>query len=266
MSDTLIVHWDFDPILLSIGSFSIHWYGLLFALAFIAGYHIMQLITKAEGRTDLDLDTLLYYIMGGTIVGARLAHCLFYDPTYYLSHPLDIFKIWEGGLASHGGAVGLILALYFYAKRYDVSFLWLTDRIAIPSALGGAMVRLANFLNSEIVGNPTHSNWGVIFEKVDELPRHPVQLYESFAYIMIFAWLVKVYLRYGKNTPYGLLTGMFLTSVFSVRFILEFFKTPQAAYEAGNFISVGQWLSIPFIIVGIVLIQRAKRAPAMNIL
>ena len=128
------------------------------------------------------------------------------------------------------------------------------------------MVRLANFLNSEIVGNPTHSNWGVIFEKVDELPRHPVQLYESFAYIMIFAWLVKVYLRYGKNTPYGLLTGMFLTSVFSVRFILEFFKTPQAAYEAGNFISVGQWLSIPFIIVGIVLIQRAKRAPALNIL
>ncbi|QLQ33683.1 MAG: prolipoprotein diacylglyceryl transferase [Candidatus Thiothrix singaporensis] len=257
-----IFHWQFDPILVSIGGISVHWYGVLFATAFMSGYWIVQRICRDEGQTQLDLDNLLFYIMGGTILGARLAHCLIYDPEFYLTHPLNILKIWEGGLASHGGAVGLLLGLWLYARALPLpSLLWLTDRIAIPSALGGMLVRCANFLNSEIVGNPTNGSWGVVFEAVDELPRHPVQLYEAAAYLLIFLSLLAVYRRYGKNTPHGLLTGIFFASVFAARFVLEYFKTPQAAYEEGFSISVGQWLSVPFCVAGLGLIAYALRSP-----
>jgi prolipoprotein diacylglyceryl transferase len=216
-------------------------------------------MTKREGRTDVDLDNLLFYIMGGIIIGARLVHCLIYEPERYLPHPLDIFKIWEGGLASHGGVIGLLIAMGIYIHRNPVNLLWLLDRIAVPSALGGAFVRIGNFLNSEIVGNPTDGSWGVIFEAVDQIPRHPVQLYESASYFIIFAILLTVYKRFGKYTPYGLLTGLFFALVFTARFILEIFKTPQAEYEAGFAITVGQWLSVPFILIGIALIVYALR-------
>ncbi len=257
-----ILHWQFDPILLAVGGISIHWYGVLFAAAFMAGYWIVMRICQYEGQTHLDLDNLLFYIMGGTIIGARLAHCLIYDPGFYLSHPLSILKIWEGGLASHGGVVGLLLALWLYARRYRLpSLLWLTDRIAIPAALGGMLVRCANFLNSEIVGNPTNGDLGVVFVAVDNLPRHPVQLYEAATYLLIFLVLLAIYQRAGKNTPHGLLTGIFLASVFLARFLLEYFKTPQAAYETGFTVSVGQWLSVPFCMIGLGLVAYAVRSP-----
>lgn len=255
-----ILHWQFDPILLSAGSISIHWYGVLFASAFMAGYWVIMRICRYEGQTQLDLDNLLFYIMGGTIIGARLAHCLIYDPGFYLSHPLSILKIWEGGLASHGGAVGLLVALWLYARRYRLpSLLWLIDRIAIPAALGGMLVRCANFLNSEIVGNPTNGEWGVVFMAVDNLPRHPVQLYEAATYLLIFLVLLAIYRRGGKNTPHGLLTGIFFASVFLARFALEYFKTPQATYETGFTVSVGQWLSVPFFMIGLGLVAYALR-------
>ena len=251
--------WNADPIAVSIGPLSIHWYGLLFAAAFIAGLRIMGRMFAREGRDKNDLDSLLGFVVIGALVGARLGHCLLYDPVYYLSNPLDILKIWEGGLASHGGVIGILLAVWAFARKGKYPFWWLLDRIAVPAALGGAFIRIGNFMNSEIVGMPTIASWAVIFERVDDLPRHPVQLYEAAAYLMIFAVLYSAWRAPGVRSRQGLLAGNFLVLVFAARLVLEFFKTPQAAYEAGYFLTVGQWLSIPCILTGLWLVARAGR-------
>jgi phosphatidylglycerol:prolipoprotein diacylglycerol transferase len=192
-----------------------------------------------------------------------LVHCLFYEPGYYLSHPLAILRIWEGGLASHGGALGMLLALWFGARTAQprLPFLWLIDRVSMPAALGAVFVRVANFLNSEIVGIPTSGRWGVVFESIDALPRHPAQLYEAIAYALIFAVLLTIYRRSGKRTPEGLLFGVLMALVFSARIVVEFFKTPQAAYEAAQLFTVGQYLSLPFVMLGVVMMVRAIRRP-----
>lgn len=251
--------WNADPIAVSIGPLSIHWYGLFFAAAFIAGLQIMSRMFVLEGRDKSDLDSLLGFVVVGILVGARLGHCLLYDPAYYLSNPLDILKIWEGGLASHGGVIGILLAVWAFARTRTYPFWWLLDRIAAPAALGGAFIRIGNFMNSEIVGVPTIVPWAVIFERVDDLPRHPVQLYEAAAYLMIFAVLYSAWRAPGVRSRQGLLAGNFLVLVFAARLVLEFFKTPQAAYEAGFFLTVGQWLSIPCILAGLWLVARAGR-------
>ena len=251
--------WNADPIAVTIGPLSIHWYGLLFAAAFIVGLQIMSRMFVREGRDKNDLDSLLGFVVIGALVGARLGHCLLYDPNYYLSKPLEILKIWEGGLASHGGVVGTLLAVWAFARTRTYPFLWLLDRIAVPAALGGAFIRLGNFMNSEIVGMPTIAPWAVIFERVDPLPRHPVQLYESAAYVLIFVLLFLAY-RVGEvRGRQGLLSGLFLILVFAARFALEFFKTPQAVYEQDYFLTVGQWLSVPCILGGMWLLVRACR-------
>lgn len=253
-----VFHWHPDPVLFSIGPLAVRWYGLFFATAFLVGYWIMAKMYTREGRDPSSIDTLLAYMMIGTIVGARLGHIIFYDPQYYLTHPLDIVKVWEGGLASHGGAAGILIALWLYTRRPGrPSYLWLLDHVAIPTALGGFFIRMGNFFNSEIVGTPTSGWWAVIFDRVDSIPRHPVQLYEAFAYLFIFFVMVLVYVRQPKVHRDGLLLGLFFTLVFSARFLLEFVKTPQAAYEAGFALTVGQLLSIPFILVGIALMARA---------
>ena len=249
--------WNADPIAVSIGPLSIHWYGLLFAAAFIAGLQIMGRMFAREGRDNSDLDPLLGHVVVGALVGARLGHCLLYDPAYYLANPLDILKIWEGGLASHGGVVGILVAVGVFARGRGISFWWLLDRIAVPAALGGAFIRMGNFMNSEIVGMPTIASWAVIFNRVDDLPRHPVQLYEAAAYLVIFAILYAAWRVDGARVRQGLLSGLFLALVFTARFALEFFKTPQAAYEAGSFLTVGQWLSVPCILAGLWLVVRA---------
>lgn len=251
--------WNADPIAVSIGPLSIHWYGLLFAAAFIAGLQIMARMFVREGRDKNDLDSLLGVVVIGALVGARLGHCLLYDPAYYLSNPLDILKIWEGGLASHGGVVGILLGVWVYARTRNYPFLWLLDRIAVPAALGGAFIRVGNFMNSEIVGMPTIVSWAVIFERLDPLPRHPVQLYEAAAYLLIFAILFMAYQREGLRRRQGLLAGIFLVLVFAARFVLEFYKMPQAAYEYGQFLTVGQWLSVPCVLAGFWLLFRARR-------
>lgn len=251
--------WNADPIAVGIGPLSIHWYGLLFATAFIAGMGLMGRMFVREGRTRDDLDSLLGFVVVGALVGARLGHCLLYDPAYYLSNPIDILKIWEGGLASHGGVAGILVAVWAYARSSRYPFLWLLDRIAVPAALGGAFIRIGNFMNSEIVGMPTIVPWAVIFARVDDLPRHPVQLYEAAAYLMIFAVLYSAWRAPGVRSRQGLLAGNFLVLVFAARLVLEFFKTPQAAYEAGFFLTVGQWLSVPCILAGLWLAVRAGR-------
>lgn len=252
----MLFHWSFDPVFLTLGPLSIHWYGVLFVSAFLAGQVILGRIFVAEGLPREYVDRMLLQVLIGTVLGARLVHCLAYDPGFYMNNPLEILKIWKGGLASHGGAVGLLLALWWYARSVEphIPFLWLLDRVSTPAALGAVIVRVANFLNSEIVGLPTESGFGVVFDAVDSLPRHPVQLYEAVACLLIFGILLALYRRDGDRTPQGLLTGLFLILVFGSRIALEFFKVPQAAYEAGQSLSVGQYLSGPFVLVGIWLV------------
>lgn len=258
-----VLVWSVDPEIFRLGGFTLRWYGVLFATAFLAGYEIMRRIYHAEGKPEDELDTLLIYMMLGTVLGARLGHVLFYDPAYYLAHPLRILAVWEGGLASHGGAIGIFLALWLYTRRRpDQPYLWLLDRLSIPTAFGGACIRTGNLFNSEILGNPSDLPWAVVFARVDVIPRHPVQVYEALAYLVIFLGLYALYRRTRRATPEGRLLGSFLVAVFGVRFLLEFLKTPQAAYESGFAITVGQWLSLPLIAVGVWLLLRSRRAPA----
>jgi phosphatidylglycerol---prolipoprotein diacylglyceryl transferase len=257
--------WNADPIAVSIGPLSIHWYGMFFAAAFIVGLQIMGRMFVREGRDKNDLDSLLAFVVIGALVGARLGHCLLYDPAHYLSSPLDILKIWEGGLASHGGVVGILVAVWAFARTRKYAFLWLLDRIAVPAVLGGAFIRVGNFMNSEIAGMPTIAPWAVIFERLDPLPRHPVQLYEAAAYLLIFAVLFLAYGAQGLRRRQGLLAGAFLVLVFAARFILEFYKMPQAAYEYGQFLTVGQWLSVPCVLAGFWLLFRAGREKGQGV-
>lgn len=257
----MILHWHFDPVLFSAGPISVRWYGLLWLVAFLGGQYILGRMFVARGIAAARAEALLLYALLGTIIGARLMHVLAYDPAYYFAHPLEILQLWKGGLASHGGVLGMLLGLWWGSRAAEpkLDYLWLLDRVSIPSALGGALVRIANFLNSEIVGLPTHGDYGVVFESVDPLPRHPVQLYEAVGYLGVLAVLTLVYRRAGGQPRKGLLTGLFMLLVFAIRIALEFFKTPQAAYEAGNVFTVGQWLSVPFVVLGLVLIVRSRR-------
>lgn len=262
MSETANIFWNANPTLFSLGPLTVRWYGLLFALAFLLGYGIVRRMYVREGKPGEDVDSLLIYMMVGTVLGARLGHTLFYDPAYYLSHPLQILKVWEGGLASHGGAIGILVALYFYVRRRsNQPYLWLLDRIAVPTALGGMFIRLGNLFNSEIIGVPAEVPWAFVFARVDMVPRHPAQLYEALAYSLIFLILLRTYGRRGAETPRGLLLGLFLVLVFTARFFIEFVKAEQAAYDVGV-LSVGQCLSIPFIAAGAALLVRAWRQRA----
>jgi len=246
--------WNIDPVLISFGSIKIHWYGVLFSAAILFGLQIMKWIYKQEDIELDTLDTLLGYVVVGIIVGARLGHCFFYDPSYYLAHPMKILAIWEGGLASHGGGLGVILAIGLYVRKYKVSYLWLLDRLAIGTAVFGVFVRTANFINSEILGVQTDKPWGIIFAKIDNIPRHPAQLYEAFAYLFILFALLALYKKYKSKSPNGLLLGTFLILVFTARFLIELVKQKQAAYTSDLILNTGQMLSIPFFIAGIILV------------
>ena len=243
--------WNIDPILIEFGFFKIRWYGLMFATGFILSYMTMQWIYTREGKNLEELDNLLWYMAVATIVGARLGHTLLYDPAYYLSHPLKLFAIWEGGLASHGATLGIILGLFLYGRRSGDSFIWLLDRVSIPTALAGACIRVGNFFNSEILGTPTDSSFAVIFTRVDELPRHPVQLYEAASYLLIYLIAIQLYRKTSSNPKPGFVFGCFITLMFSARFILEYFKIEQAMYDNGLNLNTGQLLSIPFVLAGI---------------
>ena len=252
--------WNVDPNIFTLGSLQLRWYGLLFVGSFFLGLMILQGIYKRENRDPEVLDNLLIYVMVGAVLGARLMHCFAYEPEYYLSHPIEILKVWKGGLASHGGLLGVLIALYFFAKRYNESFLWLLSRVAIPGALTAAFVRFGNLFNSEILGLPSNKPWAIIFARVDMIPRHPVQLYEAFSYLLLLAILLAVY---RKSTPLfatKILPGIFLTYMFIVRFLLEYTKTRQADYTTDLPFTTGQMLSVPFILVGIVWIIWALRS------
>ena len=251
-------HNSLSPIAFAVGPLSVRWYGLGFAFAFLAGEWLVRTMLVREKLATIDTGRLVLFALLGTVVGARLLHCAFYDPVYYLDHPWKILAVWEGGLASHGGVLGLVLGLAVALRGQPAGTLTLLlDRITVPAALGGAIVRLANFANSEIVGIPTNSAFGIVFDAVDTVARHPVQLYEAAAYLVLGAGLLALYGWTSVRLRRGLLTGLFLVGIFSARLMLEPFKVAQAAYESGYWVSVGQSLSIPFLLVGLVLVARA---------
>ena len=253
--------WSMDPELVRFGPVAIRYYSLGFLLAFGLGFHIVRWMFRTERKPEEDLSTLLNYTVVGTIVGARLGHCLFYDPAFYLSHPLEIVKVWHGGLASHGAVVGIVVAHYLYTrKRPGQPLLWLLDRIAVPTALAGFFIRLGNLCNSEIVGTPSDLPWAIVFTRIDAVPRHPAQLYESLVYGLFFVVLLRVYAGRKARTPSGLLLGLFMVLVFVFRFFIEFVKMRQAAYGHDLALSVGQWLSIPVVLLGVVLLIRSRRS------
>ena len=258
------ITWDVNPDIVSFWGLTIRYYGVLFASAFFFGYLIMQKIFKKEGLTVELLDKLTVYVALGTIIGARLGHCLFYDPSFYLQHPIEILKIWRGGLASHGAAIGILIALYYFSKKNKKPYLWILDRIVIVVALGGFFIRMGNLMNSEIYGIPTKLPWGFIFVRNGEvLPKHPTQIYEALSYLLIFILLYSIYNKKGTNVRQGLIFSIFLILLFTVRFLIEFIKEVQVDFEQTMALNMGQWLSIPFILIGIYLLYRSyKQKPA----
>jgi prolipoprotein diacylglyceryl transferase len=267
-----VITWNVDPEIFSLGELSIRWYGLLFATAFLSGYLVFTRYLATDRLNSEMLDQLLIYIAVGTVVGARLGHCLFYEPEYFLKNPVEILKIWRGGLASHGAAIGILLSLWLYIRKNKLSFLWLIDRIVIVVALGGAFIRLGNLFNSEIYGGPTNLPWGFEFVRdkvydpntgalLPNVPCHPTQLYEAFSYFLIFTLLLIFYRKNYTKVRDGFIFGVFMILLFSARFLIEFVKNDQVGFESGMTLNMGQMLSLPFIMAGIVMIVWTKKKP-----
>ena len=265
------INWNVDPEIvrinlefLKLGALSIRWYGLLFASGFLIGYYLGEKMLKTEKVKEQWIESLFFYILIATIVGARLGHVFFYGWDYYSQNPGEIIKVWHGGLASHGGAVGILLALYIHSKRITKrSVLWSLDRIAGPVALVGAFIRTGNLMNSEIYGIETTLPWGFVFQRVPEtVAKHPTQIYEALCYLLIFVFLSYKYWNTDAKDKQGMLTGIFFSLVFGARFLIEFIKEDQEMFEAGMALNMGQLLSIPLIIMGIFLwVKAIKNKP-----
>ena len=279
----LAINWNVRPELFE-GLKTPNLYGLLFVSGLVIGYFVIKKVFKKENITDEILDKLVMYMVLSTIIGARLGHVFFYGPYFdrispegivlergYFSHPIDIFKVWEGGLASHGGAIVIAIALWFFSRKVAKKpYLWILDRIAAPTAIAACCIRLGNLVNSEIVGDVTTVPWGFRFMMNDCYPpfdcswdqipvRHPAQLYEAISYVFIFALLLFMYWKKEAWRKPGLLFGTFLTLLFTARFLVEFVKLGQTERDDILPINTGQMLSIPFIIVGIFLMVKALK-------
>ncbi len=259
-----VINWNVDPEIFHIGPFSIRYYGVLFALGFLIGYNILERMFKFEKVPEAWLEKVFMYTIIATVIGARFGHVFFYGWDYYSQHPGEILQIWHGGLASHGGAIGIIIALIIYSKKVShKSPLWIIDRLVIPTALAGTFIRIGNLFNSEIYGHATNLAWGFIFQQNNEVvAKHPTQIYEAVSYFIIFLILMYMFWK-TKNARnrQGLLTGVFFIGVFGARFLIEFVKQNQEAFENNMIINMGQTLSIPFILTGIFLIIRAMQRP-----
>ncbi|CAG2533944.1 prolipoprotein diacylglyceryl transferase [Maribacter dokdonensis] len=272
--DDGIIYWNLDPEIFSIfGTFPIRYYSLLFITGLLVALQVEKRIYRKENIQLENLDKLFIYVIVGIVLGARLGHCFFYEPSYYLDNPLEVLlpirKVADSyqftgfqGLASHGGTIGVILAIVIYCRKYKTKFLWVLDRIAIVGPIVGAFIRFGNFMNSEVYGKPTNGNWGVVFQRDDLIPRHPTQLYEAFSYLLIFGILMFIYHK-TKGKMNGLILGVLLTLVFSARIVIEFFKENQVGFEDGMALNMGQILSIPLVIIGLILIF-TRKIPSHN--
>lgn len=260
------ITWEASPEIVNIGPITLRWYGLMFAAGFSIGFVMVRRMFLKENAPEQWLDTLFLYLVLGTVLGARIGHVLFYQWDYYVANPVEIFQIWKGGLASHGGVIGVLTALWAFSRFVSKKpFLWVADKVATPIALVGAMIRFGNLMNSEIVGTPSDSPWAFHFVKAARLsmrdvPRHPVQLYECLSYLFTFALLYYLYWKRDAWQKPGLMTGLWFVFIFGFRFIWEFFKSDQGGFQEalGNSLSTGQWLSIPCVLFGLYLVFRAK--------
>jgi len=272
----LYINWDVDSEIINIGGFPIKYYGLLFAAGLLLSMSILKKIYKKENLNDSAHEALFLYGIIGIFVGARLGHCFFYDFDYYSKNIIEIILpikktitgtykfVGFSGLASHGGTVGLIISLYLYSKKYKIKYLKVLDLIAIVAPLGAAFIRLANLMNSEMIGNPTTMPWAFIFKRVDTIPRHPAQLYEAIAYFIIFLVLVIIYKTKNITIGNGFYFGLAITLIFTMRILIEFVKINQVAFEEGMKLNMGQILSIPFILIGLYFTIRSSRNKEMS--
>ena len=260
------IHWNVSPEIFSLGPIHVRWYGLFFAIGFLFGYQQVEKMFKHENEDMKWLESLFIYLIVATVVGARLGHVFFYGWDYYSQHPIEILYVWQGGLASHGGVLGIIVAMIIWSMKISKrNILWVLDRIVVPSVFVGALIRLGNLMNSEIYGNPTTLPWGFIFERNHEtIAKHPTQIYESLSYLFTFAVLYYMYWKTKAKDYLGLLTGVFFILVFGTRFFIEFIKEVQETFEKGMMLDMGQWLSIPFVLTGIALIiWTRKKGPVI---
>ena len=260
----LVVTWDVNPALFHLGSFEVRYYGVLWAVALGISAYIFHHIMIREGLSEKTFDSVFWFGVISTVLGSRLGHCLFYDPGYYLTHPVEILDIRQGGMASHGAAVGLLIGLWLFSRKNKLPYIWSLDRISIVVAISGVAVRLGNLMNSEIYGTVTSLPWGFIFVRDGEtLPKHPTQIYEALCYLVLFVILLWMYYKkdLARRRP-GVMFGFFLIILFGTRFLIEFIKNPQEDYEQHMVLNMGQQLSIPFIVAGVVILWRAlKQAP-----
>lgn len=281
----LSIVWDWNPTLIMLGNLDIRWYGLMWAIAILVAERILAYAYKREGLPPRTIESAFLWIVLGTFIGARVGHCLFYEPEVYLAEPWRIITgIRDGGMASHGATIGIIIGVFGFARRNNLPFIWGMDRIAIVAPLSGAVIRFGNLFNSEIVGYPTDAAWGFKFvrhdayrafveyngdvpaEILDTIPaRHPAQLYEALCYLVIFA--VVMYLYFGKDMGRrrpGVLISIALIGIFTMRFFIEFLKERQVDFEEGMSLDMGQLLSIPFIVIGIIILVIALRRPEVK--
>ena len=270
----LSIVWDFNPVFFRIGDFDIRYYGLMWALAILVGAKLFDNFCKREGLPSKVLESIFIYGTLATIIGARLGHCLFYDTMDYLRQPWTIITGFrDGGMASHGAAIGLLIGLWLFSRKNRLPYIWSLDRIMIAVGIGGAIVRMGNLFNSEIFGTATTLPWGFEFVRsakwVNEFaPQavHPTQIYEALCYVATFALLAWLYYRrdLARRRP-GVLFGIGLLGIFLTRFLIEFIKTEQEAFEVGWALDMGQWLSIPFILLGIYMIYRGFSQPEVKV-
>lgn len=262
--------WNADPVLFSLGPLSVRWYGLMFAVGFLIGYDIVWRMFRHEGAPEKWLGILLLFLVAGCVVGARLGHVFFYEWDYYRQHPSEILMVWEGGLASHGGTIAIMLNLLLFSwfvSKKPAS--WIFDKVVIPIALVGAMIRFGNLMNSEIYGGPTTLPWGFIFQRDgNPVPSHPTQIYESLCYLLLFAVLMWMYWKKNSEERPWLITGIFFIGIFLPRFLIEYVKNVQVESEhamiAEYGLNMGQVLSIPFILLGIALVIIAMVRPRQH--
>ena len=254
----LSITWDVSPSIFKLGFFELRWYSLGFLIAFVLGQYLMTKFFVEDGKEEKLSASLLNYMFFGVIVGARLGHCFFYDWAYFSQNPLEILYIWQGGLASHGGTLGILLVIFLFCRKYKLQYFYVFDRLIIPICLGAFFIRVGNFFNSEIVGIPTQLPWGVIFElnpRVSSVPRHPAQLYEAFSYLGVFVLLYFLYKKTQLRERYqGAIFAIGLIGIFVMRFIIEFIKIRQADFVSQWSLSLGQWLSLPIIVAGITIL------------
>lgn len=264
------IYWNTDPVLLSLGPLQIRWYSLAFAVGFIIGYKIVERMFRHEGAPERWLGILLAYVIAGTVIGARLGHVFFYQWYHYSQHLSEIPKIWEGGLSSHGGTIAIIICVFLFSwitAKKPAS--WTFDKLVIPIALVGGLIRLGNLMNSEIYGGETTLPWGFIFVRENEVvPKHPTQIYEALCYFILFTILMWMYWKRNDEERPWLITGVFFIGIFLPRFLIEYIKNVQVPKEVAMIqtygINMGQLLSIPFIAVGIILVIYALVRPRQH--